>query len=112
MPLYLPCLLSGVSCLKVVLGAIFSALTPFIIGFIIAILIDPMVVFLTNKLHLKRGLASLITLLFFLAIIAVLAAAVISWIVVEVSSLLQNLPDLTQYITAFFDQVEGLYDNL
>lgn len=98
--------------LKVVLGAIFSALTPFIIGFIIAILIDPMVVFLTNKLHFKRGVASLVTLLFFLAIIGVLAAAVISWIVVEVSSLLQNLPDLTQYITSFFDQVEGLYDNL
>jgi len=97
---------------KVLLGVVFAALSPFLLGLLIAILIDPIVTFLTNHMRFKRGWAVLLTLLFFIAAIGFLLGALISWIVVEISQLTQTLPDMGQYVNLLIDKVNLAYNNL
>ncbi len=63
---------------------------PFIIALIIASIAEPIIKFLTNKFKIKRNLASIISLVFILAIIGIILTLIISNLVEESIKLIDN----------------------
>jgi len=82
---------------------------PFAIGLALALMIDPLVTFLEERLRLPRGLASALALLGLLGVIVLVAFLGVARIIVELTSLSEGLPDL---YTAWLDTARALLADL
>ena len=93
-----------------VVGKILSAISSVLIGVVIAYILNPIVVFLENKVLCKifkkdkpnkvfRAISVVVTMLLFLAFIATVVGFVIPEIIESVSSLVLALPTYAQSIT-------------
>ena len=95
------------------LSEIFSFLlpiiAPFIIGGIIAALMEPVVKYLEVRFHMKRGLAAFLTLVTLLALLIAVIAFSISWVTVEVVKLSRELPT---YFETVMDYIRDLITQL
>ena len=69
---------------------------PFLIAWVVSLLAEPLIRLL-SKLHIKRGLASIVSLLVMFSIIAWLAVVVVSRIAYEVTALKDYLPTISQF---------------
>lgn len=89
---------------------------PFVIGWIIALIASPVVRFFEEKLKIKRRGASIIVIVAVLASVILLVYAIISKLIQEASSFINELPVLWESIMALFNQVaanlEGVYNKL
>jgi sporulation integral membrane protein YtvI len=97
-------------------GAIISfvlpALFPFILAAVVAVLIDPVVNWLTKRLKLPRGLAVLTVLLTFFAAVSGIVVLITSKLVYELHRLSGNMPDFNELFTRIFHEAEYLYYNI
>lgn len=82
---------------------------PFIIAFILAAIIDPMVRYLQRRGKISRPIAVISTMLFFLLVIATITVGIISRLIIELERLSKTLP---QYSTIFNAEVRLMQQKL
>lgn len=91
-----------------------SYLAPFIIAFIISLLMEPSIRFITRKLKINRKYAALISLLFLLLVIGSVMALIILRIINEVESIVVAIPnyinDLIINLNSLFSKAVELYE--
>ncbi|GAW94315.1 sporulation integral membrane protein YtvI [Calderihabitans maritimus] len=95
------------------IGYILPLLTPFILGIVLAALIEPLVQFCERKAKISRGFSVVAILLLLLGSTITLLMVIISRLVVELIKLSKNLPNYSQTIISqindFFYQVQDFY---
>ncbi|WP_408954517.1 sporulation integral membrane protein YtvI [Natroniella sp. ANB-PHB2] len=77
----------------IILNYLIGYVLPFIIGIILASLIDPAVLFLEQEAKFSRGIAVAIVLAIIIIFISLLLTISISRLLIELDSLVNNLPD-------------------
>lgn len=119
----LACLFSGYLIFNIdkifgVIGNIISLLVPFIIGFVFAYLLNPVVDFFKEKVYVKfiknkktiSNLSILTTCVIFLGLIGILFNSIIPALLSSVESLAKNIPsyvmDIKEYLIAKTDSSE------
>lgn len=98
----------------VVVNYLFGLVTPFIVGFFVAAILQKTIGFLSRKLRLPRKLAALVCVVLFYLIIGfllfLLGLGIFAWI----KDVVVRLPaiysaDIEPVIAQFFDNIEGLF---
>jgi len=89
-----------------------SAVVPFVIGIVIAYILDPFVVFLQRRLHLPRTLAVLFVFLLFLVVFVLLIAFLYPMLANGVSSITRTDADNEAKITLFLKDAENWIEQL
>lgn len=79
---------------------------PFIFGWLISIIIEPIVTFLHKKLRIHRGLASFISIIGFVIISGLLISLLGGLAISELTKLSDRLPDLTLKTKVFIKYVD------
>ncbi|MGI6686614.1 MAG: sporulation integral membrane protein YtvI [Bacillota bacterium] len=92
-----------------IISFVFPALIPFIFALVVAVLIDPIVKWLTKHLKLPRGFAVLSVLLAVFGTISGILVLIISKLVFELQRLSGNMPDFNKIFTRIFQEAEYLY---
>lgn len=85
---------------------------PFIIGWLISIIIEPMVTFLHKRLKFYRGIASFISLISFVVIAGVLISSLGGLLFSELTRLTDKLPDIAVKINEFFTYIDEKFQSL
>ncbi|MDO5010636.1 MAG: sporulation integral membrane protein YtvI [Intestinibacter bartlettii] len=94
---YFGVIIGGIILILKILGSI---LTPFLIAFIIAAILNPLIKFCCNKLHINRALISILFVLIFYAI----ASFIIILIGTKLLVILQNLfISMPQFFSTYFE---------
>ena len=104
-------LILAISVVLILLGfklAIFYM--PFVIAFVLYLLLEPVIRFGMNKLNLKRKTSALLILIFVLAIIVGLLAWGIITLISEASNLLSNLNEYLNIIQTFIQDKTSKFD--
>jgi sporulation integral membrane protein YtvI len=78
---------------------------PFLVALVLAVLIDPTVNGLEERLHLPRGIAVAITLVFFLGLVVGLALFGVGAIVVQLGQLAADLPAQYDRLVSFSESL-------
>lgn len=87
---------------------IFGAIAPFIIAFIAASLVEPLVKLFTNRLHFPRGIASSLSIVLLLAAIILVGGFLSTTIWSEGKNLVSRIPD---YLQAVLDYMQDFIAN-
>lgn len=85
------------------LGKVVKILKPFIIAFIIAYALNPVIKFLEKKFNLKRSYNILITYVFLIGIIVLFSTIVIPKIFYSGMDMLHNIPNFVSEISQWID---------
>ena len=85
------------------INELLAVLTPFIIAFLIAYLLNPLIVFLEKK-RIKRSLAALISILIILIFTGLAISFVIPPFINQIGNLLNNAPQKISEIEKFFTE--------
>lgn len=89
-------------------------LAPFIIAFIISLLMEPNIRFLTRRLKLKRKPAALISLLFILLVIGSVLLIIILKLITEIRGMVYTLPsyfnDLNNNLNMLIEKTIDMYE--
>lgn len=89
---------------------------PFVIGWIIAYIANPLVCWLEKRLKIVKKLGSAITIVLVLGAVVGLLYLVIAGVVKEVASLVENLPEMYQEMQLGFEEIgvrlQGIYQLL
>lgn len=88
--------------LREIFSFLLPIVAPFLIGWLIAALMEPVVAWLEKRLKIKRGLAAFLTLVSTLAILITLITLGVSWVSVEVVRLSKELPGMFSVVVDFF----------
>jgi len=95
---------------------LFPFLAPFFFGLLIALLMEPLVRIIVNKLKWKRWIASLICLLLFLAIISSLGAWLVTTLIRQISAFAESAPEHIEELAGRLNELnlrfQRLGDNL
>ena len=98
------------------LGDALRFFLPFVIGFFIAAIANPMVRFLEKKVKVKRKYGSAIIIVFVLAIVIAVLYVIIYFLAVEIVDLVGDLPDLLAEAQTLMEnlakELYGLYEKL
>jgi len=87
-------------------GKIISALSPFIIGFVLAYIIRPLDKFLFLKLRISRKITSSVSLIVIIAVLSTIILAIMPLVSFEIVRASQNFPEA---ISNLFDKVFEFY---
>lgn len=91
-------------------------LLPFIFGWIISIIVEPMVVFLNKKLRIYRGISSFISIITFVLVAGLLISSLGGLLISELTKLSNRLPDLSlkanDFISYIDDKFQSFYINI
>lgn len=82
---------------------------PFVIGWIMALIANPLVHFLESKLKIRRKASSALVIILVLGIIILLAYLLVSKLVVEISNLISDIPNL---LSAWEEEIMQIQDNI
>jgi len=82
----------------------FVYLSPFFVGLIIALVMEPLNRFLEKKMKLRRWIASLVSLLVFLALLGSLGAWLVTTLVRQITSFAESAPVHMSEISARLDE--------
>jgi sporulation integral membrane protein YtvI len=89
---------------------------PFVVAFVAALLMDPLVNVMVEKLKIPRAVSSLIALILILAVIGLILSLGITAIVSEISNLINGLPsyysDIQIWFTDIMDGIRQWYGEL
>jgi HAD superfamily hydrolase (TIGR01509 family) len=83
-----------------------SVLPLLIIAFLIAYVLAPVVSWLSSRLHIRRGLATVLIYLIGLALVATVPALIVPSILDEIQALVTNLGDIINRAVAWFDGLD------
>lgn len=87
----------------------FTFLVPIIIGFLIALILNPLVKFLTKKLKLKREISIMILIIGVLFLFIGLVMILANWLTTDISSIIDNFPsNYNKLKQVLMDKVEIL----
>jgi len=89
-----------------------SWIMPFLIGFIVAAIISPIVRLLYNKLKIPKGLSSGILVLAFFGLITSVLYRLVNRIIFELKNLYDELPNITAKITSAIEHFLSLLDDI
>ena len=106
------CAALGIAAAWFVLRFLLVWLLPFILAFFTAALLDPVIRKLASFMRVRRGYAAAVCVTGFIALLAALAALLISRAVYELTSLAQQLPDLISGIPDLLHTLESRIDGL
>jgi sporulation integral membrane protein YtvI len=82
---------------------------PFVVAFVAALLMDPLVNVMVEKLKIPRAVSSLIALILILAVVGLILSLGITAIVSEISNLINGLPSYYSDIQVWFtDGMDGI----
>lgn len=91
-------------------------LLPFIFGWIISVIVEPVVSFLNKKFRVYRGIASFISIIGFVVITGLIVSSLGGLLISELTKLSNKLPDLsikTKDFLSYFDtKFQSLYINI
>lgn len=87
-----------------IIGTLLGVISPFFIGFIIAWLLNPIVNKLTDH-GMKRGLATVIVFIIFLALIYLFCLAVIPSLVSQINDIAKMVPDILDNLKEIVDKI-------
>lgn len=90
----------------------FVFMLPFIFGWLISLIIEPMVILLTKKLRLYRGISSFISVIAFLVIGGLLISSLGGLIISELTKLSNPLPDVTEKTNEFILYLDQNFQSL
>ncbi|MBU5478660.1 sporulation integral membrane protein YtvI [Eubacterium sp. MSJ-13] len=94
-----------------VVPPLFKLFLPLIIAWLIALLANPLVRFLENRIKIMRKHGTVIVIVFVLAIICAAIYGIICFTAVQVSSLIAELPDLYQSVISNLQEaMSNLHD--
>lgn len=89
---------------------------PFIVGWIIALIANPLVRFLENKLKIKRKAGTAFVIILVLALVILVGYAVISKLIKEVADIAEEMPQFIAGIQRDFENIghrlNGIYSSL
>lgn len=91
---------------------VLPALAPFIFALVVAVLIDPLVSWITKRFKVPRGFSVLAILLAFFALVSGILMFLTSKLITELQSFLQNLPELNQLFIHLFNDFINFYHNM
>ncbi|MFV0341710.1 MAG: sporulation integral membrane protein YtvI [Anaerocolumna sp.] len=98
----------------IVVPKLISFFMPFVIGFIISVIANPLVKFLEKRLKLVRKHSSAIIIIAVIGAIIGVAYGMISFMVREAAYFIEDLPSITQNIenqlNAIADRLQGVYE--
>ncbi|WP_138206862.1 AI-2E family transporter [Haloimpatiens lingqiaonensis] len=86
------------------LGKVVKILKPFIVAFIVAYALNPVIKFLERKFNLKRNYSILITYIFFIGIIALFSTIVIPKIFYSGMDMLHDIPNFALEVSQWIDK--------
>ncbi len=93
----------------VFLPKLISFFWPFVIGWILALIANPLVHFLESKLKIKRKASSALVIIFVLGILILLLYLLISKLVVEISNLISDMPNV---LASWENEIRIIQENL
>lgn len=79
--------------------------TPFVVGWIIALMASPLVRFFEEKLKIKRKIGSAFVIIAVIALVVLLIYFVCAWLVEQVGGLIEALPDMWDGLKADLDSM-------
>jgi len=92
---------------------VIGIIAPFLIAFIAASIIDPLVRFLTKKAHFPRGIASTVSIILLLAVLVFLSIFLSRTLWAECKSLFEEIPiylkSLTDRLEVMMQKNEGVF---
>lgn len=102
----------------VVIGAMYflavkltGLLMPFLLGWLVSLIVEPLVRLFT-KLHISRGIASILSLLLFIVITGLIISGVATLIISEIKDFSLNNGSLTEYVDKTLNNLENTIDKL
>jgi len=97
--------LAGLVLIYLAIKYVVPYFTPFLVALVLAMLIDPTVNGLEERLHLPRGIAVAITLVFFLGLVVGLALFGVGAVVVQLGQLATDLPAQYDRLVSFSESL-------
>lgn len=85
---------------------------PFIFGWLISVIIEPMVILLHKKLRLYRGFSSFISVIAFLVIGGLLISSIGGLAISELTKLSDKLPDISEKTNEFITYLDRNFQSL
>ena len=85
---------------------------PFIFGWLISVIIEPLVILLTKKLRLYRGISSFISVIAFLVIGGLLISSIGGLVISELTKLSDKLPDISEKTNEFITYLDQNFQSL
>lgn len=108
--------LAGVVLFVLFTGELLRFFLPFVIGFVIAAIANPMVRFLEKKVKVKRKYGSAIIIVFVLAIVVGVLYLLVYFLGKELVDLVRDLPELLEkaqvLLNQLSDKLYGVYERL
>lgn len=101
-----PLLWAGVICL--ILPRLLKYFLPFVIGWIIAMIANPLVKFLERKLKIVRRHGSMLVVVVVLALVIGAGYFLITWLAAQVVGLVRELPEIYDMMMT---ELEGVFDH-
>jgi len=99
-----------------VLAALPMYFMPFILALLLALLIEPAISFMEEKIRLRRGPATLISMLLVLGSLSTILVLLVSRLIRELASIYKSLSmrsgDISQVVTDILGQVDVFYQRL
>ncbi|MGI6678535.1 MAG: sporulation integral membrane protein YtvI [Dehalobacterium sp.] len=95
-----------------IIHLVMPALIPFIFALVVAVLIDPVVSWLTKRLKIPRGFSVLIILMTFFGAISGILVLITSKLLTELHRFSRNIPDLNQLFNNILHEFQYFYDNM
>ena len=94
----------GVLGVVVVLPRLLNLFIPFVIAWILALIVSPLVRFFEKRLHIRKKFGSIIVIVLVLAVIVVLLYLLISALAGEVMAFIPHIPDYAQSLLSLLGQ--------
>ena len=84
---------------------LWSTLAPFFIGLVIALIMEPIIKFLQNKLRFKRWIAAIVGIIIFLTAIGGIGTWLVNTLIRQVTSFVGSVPEHVQGMANTFESV-------
>lgn len=91
---------------------LFTYVSPFVFGYIISIIINPLVNIFAKYLKVGRGIATILSIVLLLLLIGVIGTAIVITIVQQGSAFIQDLPQLIYYVESVINDFNTIFYNL
>lgn len=97
--------------LYIILAKSLVLLLPFILGWIISIIVEPMVCFLNKRFKIYRGISSFISIIAFVLIAGLIISSLGGLLISELTKLSDRLPSLSLKVDDFLSYIDEKYQS-
>ncbi len=94
------------------LNYVFLYISPFIIAFGVAMLLDPVTRLLMRKLHFKRNISAILCVSFLIILTLLIVTFISSTVIKEGNELIQNVPSYLQQLETLLQNIPLKYESI